>query len=225
MYKKKLITAILLAGGTGSRMGEGIPKQFRPLCGRPLALYSFDFFNRMSEIDEIVVVCPPAYRSLFAQSMKPLVFALPGKRRQDSVYHGLLASGSGAHFICVHDSARPFIEEKAFIELLDSAITHGAAALAVPATSTIKRAGPDQRVLQTLPRNELWELQTPQVIRRSLFFRAYAHAEKILFEATDDLSLVEELGEPAVLVKSSPGNFKITTPIDWLLAEKICASN
>ncbi|MBF8263453.1 MAG: 2-C-methyl-D-erythritol 4-phosphate cytidylyltransferase, chloroplastic-like isoform [Parachlamydiales bacterium] len=225
MYKNNLFTAILLAGGKGLRMGDGLPKQFRPLLGQPLARYSFDFFNKCSEIDEIIVVCEPCYQPIFQGAGKPLSFALPGLRRQDSVYNGLIASSEKAHYICVHDAARPFIEETAFADLLDKAISHGAAALAVPATNTIKRADRNQQVLQTLPRSECWELQTPQVIRRSLFFKAYAHAQRTGIETTDDLSLIEELGEPAVLVKSSTRNLKITTPIDWLLAEQICASN
>lgn len=225
MYKNHLISAVLLAGGKSVRMGGSVPKQFRLLCGKPLARYSFDFLDLLSEIDEIVVVCEPSFRPVFHSAAKPLSFAEPGVRRQDSAYHGLLASSKEAHFICVHDAARPFIDEKAFADLLDAALEHEAAALAVPATNTIKRADRDLNVLQTLPRSELWELQTPQMIRRSLFFRAYAHAQKTGFEATDDLSLVEELGEPARLVKGSYGNLKITTPADWRLAEQICASS
>jgi 2-C-methyl-D-erythritol 4-phosphate cytidylyltransferase len=227
MYKNHLITAILLAGGKGTRMGEGLPKQFRPLQGRPLAHYSFDFFNQCPEIDAIVVVCDTCFQSMFQSKTKPLSFALPGNRRQDSVYHGLIASSNDTDLVCIHDAARPFIDEKAFPDLLEKAFIHGAAALAAPATNTIKRADFERRVLQTLPRSELWELQTPQIIHRSLLIKAFAHAQKTDFEATDDLSLVEQLGEPAVLVPSSPHNMKITTPFDWIVAEQllICASN
>ncbi len=208
-------------------MGEGIPKQFRMLCGQPLALYSYRFFASLPEVNEIIVVSDPSYRSMFPTSDKRLGFALPGQRRQDSVYHGLLASSETANIVCVHDAARPFIEKEPFLTLLNEARRMGAAALAVPATNTIKQVDAEQQVLRTLPRKDLWEIQTPQAIRRSLFLKAYAHAQASGLEATDDLSLIEAIQGPAVLVKSSPRNFKITTPFDWAVAEQmiVCASN
>ena len=199
-------------------MGEGLPKQFRLLRGVPLALYSYRFFASLPEVDEIIVVCNPSHRSLFPSTNK---FALPGPRRQDSVYHGLLATSEMADIVCVHDSARPFIEKEPFLTLLYEARSIGAAALAVPATNTIKEVDAGQRVRRTLPRHELWEMQTPQAIRRSLFLQAYAHAQAHHLEATDDLSLIEAIHEPAVLVKSSPRNLKITTPFDWTVAEQL----
>jgi 2-C-methyl-D-erythritol 4-phosphate cytidylyltransferase len=224
--KKKIFTSlILLAGGTGSRLKGSIPKQFRPLLGKPVVLYSFDLFASMAEIDEIVVVCAPKYQNLFPHIDKPLSFALPGERRQDSVYNGLLKASDAADLVCVHDAARPFIEKDSVAALLEEAIRTGAAALAIPAVNTIKQVDSEQRVRFTLPRQELWELQTPQAIRRELFLKAFAHAREWNIDATDDLSLVEAIGEAAVLVKSSPRNFKITTPYDWDIAEKICASN
>lgn len=224
MKTKYFVSAILLAGGTGTRMGGSIPKQFRILKDKPLALYSFDFFLQENAIDEIIVVCEDGYQSLFSSKTKPIRFAKPGLRRQDSVYQGLLATDDQSDLISVHDAARPFLEKKPFTELLAAARLHGAAALAIPATNTIKRADPDGKVLETLPRHELWELQTPQVILRDLFLQSYAYAHEHFIEATDDLSLIEAMGKTAVLVKSSPSNFKITTPTDWHLAE-ICVSN
>lgn len=220
---KTTISAILVAGGKGTRLGGSIPKQFKPLRGKSLALYSLDFFNTLEEIEEIIVVCNPIYQSLFT-SQKPLRFTHPGNRRQDSVYHGLQAS-SANHFVCIHDTARPFLDKQAVLELFEKAFLCGAAALATPLVNTIKRADALQNVCETLPRSSLWEIQTPQVIERNLLFKAYAHAKKHGIEATDDLSLIEAIGAPAALVKGSPQNFKITTPFDWIVAEALCAAS
>jgi 2-C-methyl-D-erythritol 4-phosphate cytidylyltransferase len=225
MKKKNFTSLIFLAGGTGKRMGGETPKQFRPLFGKPLALYSLETFTHLSIIDEIIVVCEPQYRSLFASIPKPILFTLPGSRRQDSVYHGLMAASAEADLICVHDSARPFVEKESIIRLIQEASHRGAAALALPAANTIKQADQNQCVQRTLPREELWELQTPQAICRSLFLKAYAYALKHDIQATDDLSLIEALGEKTYLIKGSLQNFKITTPFDWVIAEKLCASN
>ena len=218
-----MISLVLLAGGTGARMGGGIPKQFRLLRGRPLALYSFRFFLTIPEIEEIVVVCEPCYQEIFASEDKRVLFALPGNRRQDSVYHGLLASSESAALVAVHDGARPFVDAEAFASCVQRAKEGGAAALAVPAGNTIKQVCGDS-VQRTLLRSELWEMQTPQIIRRELFLRAYDYVHAHRIEVTDDLSLVEALGEPTFVVKSSSKNFKVTTPFDWDVAEALCES-
>lgn len=225
MSTQNFTSLIFLAGGQGMRLGGGTPKQFRNLFGKPLAHYSFETFAHLSEIDEIIVVCEPQFCSLFPSIQKPLRFVLPGKRRQDSVCHGLMATTDQSNLICIHDAARPFVEKKSIIHLIKKARCYGAAALAIPATNTIKQADQNQCVQRTLPRQELWELQTPQAIQRSLFLKAYAHAHQNKIEATDDLSLVEALGEKTYLVEGSFRNFKITTPFDWIIAESICASN
>lgn len=222
MASKIFTSAVLLAAGSGARLGGDLPKQFRPLKRKPLALYSFELFASLSEVDEIVVVCPPAYRSLFAAD-KPLVFTEGGARRQDSVYRGLLASSPHADLICIHDSARPFVEAEHCLELLQEAALSKASALAVPAASTIKQVQGCQ-VLQTLDRSLLWEIQTPQAIDRRLLLQAYEFAHRHNVEATDDLSLVEAMGHPTTVVRGSPRNVKITTPFDWAMAEQ-CAIN
>jgi 2-C-methyl-D-erythritol 4-phosphate cytidylyltransferase len=225
MDRKNFTSLIFLAGGQGTRMGGTIAKQFRPLLGKPLALYSLEIFSRLAEIDEIIIVCNPSYHSLFLPASKPVRFAAPGNRRQDSVYNGLMAVSEQADLICVHDSARPFIEKERVLALLDAADCFGAAALAIPVSSTIKQADRKLCIQRTISRDELWEVQTPQAIRRSLFLKAYEYAKTHQIEATDDLSLIEALGKPAFLVQGSELNFKITTPFDWALAEYLCASN
>lgn len=215
-----MVTAILLAGGLGTRMGASVPKQFLPLRDKPIALYSYELLARSPLISEILVVCSPIYHPLFPSST---LFAMPGPRRQDSVYSGLQKATQ--KIVLIHDAARPLLEEKYLSPLLEATERTGAAALAVPVTSTIKQTAPDRLVKKTLDRSTLWEIQTPQAIQRDLLLQAFHHAETRHLTVTDDLSLIEAMGHPTELVPSSPRNLKITTPFDLALAEVLCVTN
>lgn len=201
-------------------MNVPIPKQYLSLNGKPIALHSFDRFLKIPEIVEIVVVCEPEYQHFFSPS--PL-FARPGARRQDSVYSGLLKTSQ--EIILIHDSARPFFEAESIPFLLEAVNKTGAAALASPIVSTVKECDLNQIVEKTLDRSKLWEIQTPQAIRRDLLLQAFAYTQKNKIEVTDDLSLIEAIGHPTQIVPSSPRNFKITTPFDLAVAEALCALN
>lgn len=216
---------ILAAGGVGSRMGHAIPKQYLPLAGKPIALHSFDLFCRMEEVDEIIVVCEEPYRKLFSCTNKPLFFADPGKRRQDSIFNGLSRASDRADLICTHDAARPFIEKETFLALLEKALAVGAATLAAPVICTIKQSNPNRIVEKTLDRSSLWEIQTPQALTRDLFLRGFKYANENKIEVTDDTSLAELLHAPVALVPSLHRNFKITTPFDLAVAETLCATS
>lgn len=215
-----MTTLILLAGGIGSRMGASIPKQYLLLNQKPIALYSLEIFEKCPLITEIVVVCEPEYQHFFSG---PVTFAKPGLRRQDSVYSGLLKSTQ--EIVLTHDSARPFIESKYLKPLIEAVHRTGAATLATPVTSTIKQCNPNKIIEKTLDRSALWEIQTPQAMRRDLFFQAFEYIRKHNLEVTDDLSMVESMGHPAEIVPCTPRNFKITTPFDLIVAETLCATN
>ena len=215
-----MATVILLAGGIGSRMGAPIPKQFLSLRGKKIALYSFDLFKSIPEIEEIIVVTEPEYQHFFSGAS---AFAQPGPRRQDSVFSGL--QKATREIVMAHDSARPFVEARFIPLLIQAAQKIGAAALAAPVTSTIKQCTSDHFVEKTIDRSHLWEVQTPQALQRSLFFRAFDHVHHHLLTVTDELSMVEAIGHPAQIVPSSSRNMKITTPFDLAVAEKICVTN
>ena len=185
-----MISLILLAGGTGSRMGAVHPKQFLLLGGQPVALHSFNLFMEIPEIGEIIVVCDPAYQNIFHSSSKPLFFAPPGKRRQDSVYNGLQQCSPHAELIVVHDSARPFLEKKDLLNLLEAASRVGAATLATPITSTIKQGNAEKRVEKTVDRSQLWEIQTPQAIRADWIREGFQRVHQKNLQVTDDVSIV-----------------------------------
>ena len=168
---------------------------------------------------EIIVVCEPQYQSLFPPFTLPEVhFALPGKRRQDSVYNGFLKTSPDSDLICIHDSARPFLSKDNLDQLLEEARRYGAAALAVPAKNTIKETDPNQFIQRTLDRAKLWEMHTPQVATPALIRKGFDIALEYNLDVSDDASLVELTGHPVKLVKDSYQNFKITTPEDWQIA-------
>ncbi|GMN33262.1 hypothetical protein TIFTF001_004058 [Ficus carica] len=177
VVKKKSVSVILLAGGKGKRMGASMPKQYLPLLGQPIALYSFYTFSELVEVKEIVVVCDPSYQDIFEDTKEKinveLKFSLPGKERQDSVYSGLQAVDLSSELVCIHDSARPLVTAGEVGQVLKDGWLHGAAVLGVPVKATIKEANSESFVVKTLDRKTLWEMQTPQVIKPELLKRGF----------------------------------------------------
>ena len=216
-----MISLIFLAGGSGSRMGAQIPKQFLPLGDKIVACHSFDLFASTTKIDQMVVVCEPAYRQFFKEKDKPLTFALPGLKRQDSVYHGLKLCDPKADLILIHDAARPFIESTQLAALIETGLRIGAAALAVPVSSTIKECDPLKMVKKTLSRSGLWEMQTPQALWADLLHRGFQLVKERGLEVTDDVAIAEVLGHPVEIVAGSPKNLKLTTPFDLAVAQTL----
>lgn len=214
-------SAVLLAGGIGSRMGNKTPKQFMLLRGQPVALYSFNLMLTIPEIDEIVVVCAKEYQHLFQthHSHKIVKFAPPGARRQDSVYNGFKATNQSSTFICVHDSARPLMDAEMMSRVLAAAAEYGAATTGMPVKSTVKEATRDGFVANTPDRSLIWEVQTPQVIARSLLEEGFEYANARGITVTDDVSLVELIGGRVKLVEGSHINLKITVPSDIIVAD------
>jgi 2-C-methyl-D-erythritol 4-phosphate cytidylyltransferase len=218
-----MISAILLAGGIGTRMGRETPKQFLPLANVPIAQYSFDVLCGHPLIDEVVVVCDEKYQSAF--SHPKAVFANPGERRQDSVQSGLSASSPLSEFICIHDSARPFITSQLVTEVVEAARLVGAAAPGVPLKFTIKEVNSSGFAVKTPDRGRFLEIQTPQVMRRELLAAGFEMSAKHNLTVTDDVSLAELLEHPVKLVKGSHMNIKITTNEDLTLAESYVQAN
>lgn len=225
VVKEKSVSVVLLAGGKGKRMGASMPKQYLPLLGQPIALYSFYTFSRMPEVKEIVVVCDPSYQDIFedarAKINLDLKFALPGKERQDSVYSGLQAIDFNSELVCVHDSARPLVTSGDVEKVLKDGLRVGASVLGVPAKATIKEGNSESFVVKTLDRKTLWEMQTPQVIKPELLRQGFELVNREGLEVTDDVSIVEHLKHPVYITEGSYTNIKVTTPDDLLLAERI----
>ncbi|XP_044489664.1 2-C-methyl-D-erythritol 4-phosphate cytidylyltransferase, chloroplastic [Mangifera indica] len=229
VVKEKSVSVILLAGGKGKRMAASMPKQYLPLLGQPIALYSFYTFSRLPEVKEIVVVCDPSYQDVFADSKEKisvdLKFTLPGKERQDSVHSGFQAIDSNSELVCIHDSARPLVTAGDVEKVLKDGWLIGAAVLGVPAKATIKEANNESFVVRTLDRKTLWEIQTPQVIKPELLKKGFELVNREGLEVTDDVSIIEHLKHPVYITEGSYTNIKVTTPDDLLLAERILNMN
>lgn len=225
IVQEKSVSVILLAGGKGKRMGASMPKQYLPLLGEPIALYSFHTFSRMIEVAEIIVVCDPSYQDIFEDTREKihvdLKFTLPGKERQDSVYSGLQAVDLRSKLVCIHDSARPLVSSGDISKVLRDGWLNGAAVLGVPVKATIKEANGNSFVVRTLDRRTLWEMQTPQVIKPELLRKGFELVNREGLEVTDDVSIVEHLKHPVFITQGSYTNIKVTTPDDLLLAERI----
>nr|XP_019702467.1 2-C-methyl-D-erythritol 4-phosphate cytidylyltransferase, chloroplastic isoform X2 [Elaeis guineensis] len=223
--KEKSVSVVLLAGGKGKRMGASMPKQYLPLLGQPIALYSFYTFSQISEVKEIVVVCDPSYKDVFEGASEEIQvgikFALPGKERQDSVFNGFQEIEGSSELVCIHDSARPLVTSGDIKKVLKDAWLNGAAVLGVPVKATIKEANSDSFVVKTLDRKTLWEMHTPQVIKPHLLRDGFELVNRNGLEVTDDVSIVEHLKHPVYITEGSYTNIKVTTPDDLLLAERI----
>lgn len=207
------ISAIVLAGGVGSRMGSATAKQFLPLGEKLVIHHCLEVFFSSPDIQEVIVVCETHYQPLLQNY--PVKFALPGQRRQDSLYQGFLQTSSP--WICIHDAARPFISLSMLEQLFKEGKEVGAAVLAIPMRSTVKLCqGP--WVEKTLDRQLLWEAQTPQFLSREILQKGFEHVHKHSITVTDDVMLAELIGHPTKLVTGSPSNIKLTTAEDYQLA-------
>jgi len=230
---------VLLAGGTGSRMKANMPKQYLTLRGMPVLHHSLDLFlerlpafareNGTSGPPVVVLVMDPKYQPEYQPIVDKyagrLALANPGEERQGSVENGLSKlvelAGDSCKYVAVHDSARPLVTIKEVCDVVSDAKEHGAAVLGVPCKATIKESEDGSMVLRTIPRARLWEVHTPQVIKIDTLQRGFAKVEAENLEVTDDVSIVEQLGEPVKLTLGEYTNLKITTPEDMNLAISI----
>lgn len=220
------IYTIILAGGSGQRMGGNLPKQFLPLGERPVIIETISRFSSLEEVTGILVVIPEQYRPLTEEILKshpePKVLALitGGASRRESAWNALAARDfSPDDIILVHDAARPFVSAVSIRGCIEGASRSGAAGLYLPASDTITEIH-DEQVTAIPDRSSLYYTQTPQAFRYDVLERGHRaardHPEK---PWTDDVSLVLALGEPVQAVPGDPQNIKVTTPFDYELAQ------
>ncbi|MFC2068885.1 2-C-methyl-D-erythritol 4-phosphate cytidylyltransferase [Chloroflexota bacterium] len=220
MEEYRIAGAIIVAAGDSRRM-EGGDKMFALLGGQAILARVIDAFQTCKLIDRIVVVVnkssmEKSRRLVTEHGWTKVAEVCPGgERRQDSVRVGLDRLGH-CHWVVIHDGARPLVTEYLIRRGMMAAEETGAAVAAVPVTDTIKVAGNDKIVQQTLSRNRLWSVQTPQIFSFEMITEAYG---KVKAEITDDASLVELLGNKVKLYMGAYDNIKITTPVDLVLGE------
>jgi 2-C-methyl-D-erythritol 4-phosphate cytidylyltransferase len=213
--------ALIVAAGSGERLGAGVPKALVELAGRPLLQWSLDALAAVAGIEHIVVALPPGTRPPAG-----VTAVVGGAVRSDSVKRALAACAAGDP-VLVHDAARPLVTAElaaSVLSALERDQTAQAAVAATPVSDTVKQvhAGSDV-VSATLDRRGLWAVQTPQVFRRGALERALEVPPEVLAQATDDAWLIERAGGKVIVVPASEENIKVTTPLDLQLAELLLA--
>lgn len=216
---------ILPAAGKSSRFAtqQSKKKVFVELKGRPVWVRTAELFTNRDDVAQTILVVSPDDLEWFKDKFRPnlafmdIEIVTGGAERADSVMNALARVRADIDFVAVHDAARPLIVKDWVSKVFKAAEQHGAAMLATPITSTLKRVGPDKRIEETVSRENLWAAQTPQVFRRQLLLDAYAQRRGL--QATDESQLIEQLGHAVHVVEGSPLNIKITSQDDFRMAE------
>jgi 2-C-methyl-D-erythritol 4-phosphate cytidylyltransferase len=216
-----MLTAIIVAAGSSERMG--FDKLFALVSGQPVIAHTIAAFENTKCVDEIILVgradSLAELRKLIGQPSKVKHIIEGGAERSDSVRSGLDHVDSKSDFVAVHDAARPMITPEKIERVLEAARKNGAATLAEPINDTLKRVDADLAVKESVDRDGVYGMQTPQVFEKKLLEKAYDAVAKKKISVTDEVSAVELLGHKIVLVPNYDFNFKVTYPRDLPLAE------
>ena len=222
--------ALIPAAGSGSRMGDQIPKQYLPLAGKPMIRHTLATFCNSPRLSRVFVVLSSGdgewVRHDWSEfSGKLVVLECGGATRAESVLNGLKAARAGTvidddDWILVHDAARPCLGGTLLDKLMDElGEDEVGGLLAIPVADTLKRSDPSRRVEHTEPRESLWQAQTPQMFRYRTLVDALSRTGGVTM--TDDAGAIEALGLHPKLVLSDARNLKVTYPQDLALAELI----
>lgn len=221
------LAVILPAAGLSARFAAEKDKLLELLDGQPVIVHSLQAFLQRRDVMEVIV---PTRRPDLLADVVPRderVRMCPGGScRAESVRSGLSRVPESIEWIAVHDAARPLVTQELIDQTLAAAIEHGAAVPALPVALTIKQAsGPlPAKVVRTVPRHELWSMQTPQIMRRSALAEAFERCPVPLEQVTDDVQLLELVGQDVWLVPGDECNIKITSPLDLIIAQTIVSS-
>ena len=214
--------AIIPAAGLGKRFGA--KKQFLELAGKPVLVHTLIAFEQTPTVTAVCVAVPEAEISSVREMVerahlkKVAKVVAGGKERQDSVRLGFEALPA-CDFVIVHDGVRPLVTRDIIERILDGAVRFGSCVAALPVKETTKRVGADHLILETIDRDSLWSVQTPQAFRTPIFRQAIEKSVRDGFLGTDESMLVERLGEKVQVVEGSPFNIKVTVPEDLKIAE------
>ncbi len=221
-------TVVLPAAGSGKRMKADKNKLLLELSGKPIFLYTLEVFQRDPNCDGIWLAVKEQERELIESYVKRYDmtkvqgYATGGMERQDSV-RACLEAIPPCGVVLVHDAARPFIDREVIARLVEAAKVSGAAIAGVPVKDTIKKV--DNGIIsETVDRNQLWMIQTPQAFRYPLILKAAQAARNDGFMGTDEAMLVERLNYPVAIVESTYENIKMTTPDDLIYGKAILES-
>lgn len=225
--------AIITAGGSGTRVGSAIPKQFLLLGGIPILVRTLQVFQSVSAVDDIFLVLPSEDVDNAAVSIvneyaltKVAGILAGGKRRQDSVKNAIEALGNKYDIAVIHDGVRPFVTCELVDMVIREAARKAAVIVGVPVRDTVKKVSAGNLVEGTIERDKLWLVQTPQAFAVPLIEEAYRRAYADNFYGTDDAVLVERMGINVNMLIGSYENIKITTKSDLVWGElllKMCS--
>ncbi len=222
-------SAIIVAGGSGKRMGTDVPKQLLKLGGSTILERTLRPFIQCRDISDIIIVTEDSILKDVTQIVRdgfnrktapPITVVQGGAERQDSVWNGLKAVPDDGEVVVIHDAVRPFITAGLITECVVSAMKNGAVSVMRPLKETVKVVA-DNIVIETLDRSKLWITQTPQAFRTELIREAHIRAREDTVTGTDDCMLVERLGHSVYCIEGTDLNIKITTPADLEFAGTI----
>ena len=223
--ENKRVSVIIPAAGNATRM-RGIHKTMYRLAGVPVLIRALKAFHHIDSVGEMIVAVRPedmeAVRRLVSHYPLdvPVLVVPGGSTRQESVTNALAVSDAQFDFVAIHDGARPLIDTEDITAVFDAAFSCGAAALGVPVKDTVKLTD-NQRIFETLPREKMVAIRTPQVFRKQLYLQGCEQAKKSHADYTDDCQLLEAIGAEIRVVYGRDSNIKVTTPSDLQIAEAL----
>jgi len=221
---------LIVAAGSGRRMGATANKLLLPLCGRPVLAWTLEAALACEAIHWIGIVGQSVDAEAVASIVsaagadRPVRWILGGQTRQDSVRCGLAALPGDAEGVLIHDGARCLVEPSLFGRCAEAVARGEAVIAATPVSDTIKQVDDTGRITATPERSGLWAAQTPQGFPLRSLAQAHARAQAEGWSVTDDASLFERLGLAVRVLEAPPSNIKLTTPIDLTLAEAVLAA-
>ena len=219
------VEVIIAGGGKGERFGGNQPKQFCNIVGKPILEWSIYKFNSSPFINGIILVVPGGMLDSSREKLhlsryeKVKAITQGGKERMDSVYEGLKLVDKDTQIVLVHDGVRPLVSLSLIQKVIEKTEIYGAAVPGIPVKETIKRTNSENFVTETIPRDNVYLIQTPQGFKLDLITGAYREAERRGWRASDDAGLVEKLGKSIRIIPGEEENIKITTSFDLKLAE------
>ena len=225
------IAALIVAAGSGKRMGGDVPKQFLEIGGEPILRLTLERFQQASLVSHIYVVTSrhsiDRYGAIFKDEWgitKVAKIVAGGAERHHSVWAGLQALEDSVEIVLIHDGVRPFVSPQIIEKSVQAAKNFGAAVVGVSPKDTVKHVN-HERINGTIDRHSVLLAQTPQTFQKKLIISAYEHAFLKNEFSTDDAALVENLGREVVVVPGDSRNIKITTPEDLLIARAFMDGN
>ena len=224
--KRPKMAALILAGGSGTRLGSDIPKQHLDILGKSVVCRTLLAFEECPYVDEIIIAARqddiPLYKKLIQENAIAKVKAVTvgGEDRQESAFNAFLKISDNIKYVAIHDAARCLITPEQITRVAVEAFSCGAAIAACKAKDTVKITE-GQKIKETPDRENVWQAQTPQVIRTDIYRACIYTAIEDGFKGTDDASLCERHGFEVRAVDTGYENIKITTPIDLVIAEAV----